>query len=135
MYSLVLTEVPNYYIDNLGNVFRLQPNGKLRKKKPIKSTEGYIEFELNLGKARQRLRTSQHRLLAKAFIPNPENKPTVDHINRNKKDNRLENLRWATYSENVNNRKTLPKGPYRYCSKRLFPHVLKKVGDPLLHKV
>jgi hypothetical protein len=44
-----------------------------------------------------------HRLLALAFIPNPENKPCVDHINRDRLDNRLENLRWATIFENNQN--------------------------------
>lgn len=42
-----------------------------------------------------------HRLMAGAFIPNPENKPLVDHINHKRSDNRCVNLRWATYSENA----------------------------------
>ena len=44
-----------------------------------------------------------HRIVALAFIPNPENKQCIDHINTNKKDNRVENLRWCTVKENVNN--------------------------------
>ena len=45
-----------------------------------------------------------HRLVAEAFIPNPENKPTVDHLNRDTNNNTLVNLRWATYDEQVANR-------------------------------
>ena len=44
-----------------------------------------------------------HRLVAEACIPNPENKPVVDHINRNRADNRACNLRWATKIENSRN--------------------------------
>ena len=50
-----------------------------------------------------------HRLVALTFIPNPENKPCIDHINTNRTDNRVENLRWVTYSENNRNPITLAK--------------------------
>lgn len=46
---------------------------------------------------------SIHRLVAEAFLPNPENKKCVDHINTDRHDNRVENLRWVTARENVNN--------------------------------
>ena len=44
-----------------------------------------------------------HRLVAEAFIPNPENKPCIDHINTNPQNNNITNLRWVTHKENSNN--------------------------------
>ena len=44
-----------------------------------------------------------HRLIAKMFIPNPYNLPNIDHINHNKTDNRLENLRWVSQRDNNRN--------------------------------
>lgn len=44
-----------------------------------------------------------HRLVAQAYIPNPENKPTVDHIDANIRNNSVNNLRWATHHEQMEN--------------------------------
>ena len=66
-----------------------------------------------LGYAKTRLTDSNHtpkkcsihRLLAIQFIPNPDDKPFIDHIDRNPSNNSLSNLRWATHTENMNNKK------------------------------
>ena len=46
-----------------------------------------------------------HRLIAETFIPNPENKPCIDHIDRNRDNNDVSNLRWVTIKENAYNQK------------------------------
>ena len=69
-----------------------------KKLKPILNVNGYITYGLfNNGKHRRFL---GHRIIAKCFIPNPKNKPQVNHINGVKTDNRVENLEWCTGSEN-----------------------------------
>ena len=61
--------------------------------------EGYLLVSLNSGKNQQSFRV--HRLVAQAFIPNPDSKPFINHINGHPDDNRLENLEWCTPSENM----------------------------------
>lgn len=61
--------------------------------------EGYLIVTLRENGIRKNFKV--HRIIAETFIPNPDNKPTVNHINKNKDDNRVENLEWSTYSEQM----------------------------------
>lgn len=92
-----------YQISNLGRVKRLVSH-KCKKERLLAITkdlkDGYCRVMLS--KESQARRFLIHRLLAEHFIPNPENKPCIDHINGVRDDNRLENLRWCTHLENNN---------------------------------
>lgn len=70
-------------------------------KDTIVNKYGYEMVTLWLNGSCKTLRV--HRLVAEAFIPNPENKPCIDHINTIKTDNRVVNLKWASSKENCNN--------------------------------
>lgn len=80
----------------------IRENGRVdnRKGKKLKSAyDRYGYKRVVLSSKGERHTYLVHRLVAKAYIPNPENKPTVNHINGKKDDNRVANLEWATQSE------------------------------------
>ena len=74
--------------------------------------KGYKYVTLSKGSVREK--RTVHRLVIESFIPNIEDKPYVDHINTIKIDNRVQNLRWVTQKENLNNELTLKRKREKY---------------------
>jgi hypothetical protein len=99
-----------YKISNLGNVKRKQKtyfcynNAKrvLEERLIVGDiARGYRRVEL--WNNRRHKKYMVHRLVAQAFIPNPNNKPEIDHIDGNPLNNMVNNLRWCSHRENLNN--------------------------------
>ena len=88
-------EPTNYSVTDDGIVIN-SDTGKCLKQRSNNS--GYNVVDLYQNKKKKTLLV--HRLVASAFMPNPKNLPTVNHINGNKLDNNIQNLEWASYSEN-----------------------------------
>ncbi len=91
---VVLKKTPRYSI-NIDGVIKINATGKIRKSY---LNRGYLITFLVEGETRKGY--TVHRLIAEYFIPNPENKPYINHKNGIKHDNRIENLEWCTHSEN-----------------------------------
>ena len=109
-----IREVEPIYVSNMGNIRgrKLHDNGR-----------GYLIFHYKCKDYKL------HRVVAELFIPNPENKPCIDHINTVKTDNRVCNLRWCSHKENNNNPLTLEK--YKQINPKKAKIAAKKLSKPV----
>ena len=123
----------DYQISNLGNI--KNKKGLILKQK-INKYRGNYKLIILSKYGNRILRV--HRLVAKTFIPNPLNKPEVNHINGDKTDNRVENLEWVTRKENtIHMYKTGLGGGKTYKSKLTDENVIEikeLLKKGLLHK-
>ena len=130
----------NYLISSLGRVMNTK-RGRILK--VSLDTDGYKQIGLH--KEGIRVSFKIHRLIAIEFIPNPENKACVDHIDRCITNNSISNLRWTTHIENMQNRavRDLPlhihhyKNGYRAQFRRnkvWYRKKFKELSDAILWK-
>lgn len=84
---------PNYQVSNKGRVKNIKTGRVLKN---VIDSHGY--YVVNLGKGNMRM---VHRLIAQAFLPNPDNLPQINHIDENKLNNDVSNLEWVTASQNI----------------------------------
>lgn len=94
----------SYSVDTNGNVF----NSRGSMLRPYVSNKGYLRVSLSNDKTKHK-RFLVHRLVAEAFVPNPDCKPQVNHKDFNRANNRVENLEWVTPLENLNHSSVIEK--------------------------
>jgi len=96
------------FIKGYENLYKINKNGDIytcwyqKNMTPLLNDWGYKYVSLK--KEGKREKCFIHRLLGKQYIDNPDNKPEIDHIDRNKTNNSLDNLKWVSRVENRRNR-------------------------------
>lgn len=115
---------PDYYISKCGKIYSSKTNKILSSKLNNKSE--YLKVSLYSNKKYKKVNI--HRLVAEMFIDNPNKKLTVNHKDRNKHNNNVENLEWATYAENT-------RYSYNLIGKKPNKHYYLGVDNPLSKKV
>ena len=116
--------------------YEVSTHGNIRNNETLKELSkkslrgGYVRFKLVDDNGKQRSMTL-HRFVALTFIPNPENKYTVNHINHNKLDNRVKNLEWATTTEQNRHKRKVPRAKQRLISSRKVWRIDKNTNKKL----
>ena len=87
-----------YQVSNFGRILSIRSHYIL---KGSMSSQGYKVTTLSKPNHKEAKRVLIHRLVAKSFVPNPQNKPQVNHIDGNKLNNNANNLEWVTGKENI----------------------------------
>lgn len=124
-----IEEYPRYEISSMGRVRSYTNPKKPRILRPHQIRSGYLMVHLAKGTERTKNETEcvrVHKLVADAFIPNPYNRCHIRHINQDKTDNRVENLRWVTPEESANDPLT------KQHMREALPQRLEKVSKPVL---
>ena len=109
----IIEDYPNYLVSNTGKIWSLRTDKELQK--PL-DRYGYERVTLHNENGQRA--TLVHRIVANAFIPNPENKKTINHIDCNKTNNSVENLEWATDSEQM--RHAYDNGLFESCNRHKY---------------
>ena len=110
--SLVTLNYDSDYEINTSYPHQVRKKSTLKIISEFEDNTGYMRLNLN------RFKILKHRIIALQFIPNddPETKIQIDHINRDKLDNRIENLRWVTAKENLQNKSEYRTQPSEYIN-------------------
>lgn len=134
-----IKDYPNYMVSNharvksIATVVEYKDGRRRQRREKIKTqthSHGYVVVRLFNQDNERGVLIKVHRLIAEAFIPNPENKPYIDHINTIRDDNRIENLKWVTHKENMNNpisKKNLSDAGKRWTSRPGMRNKMSKI--------
>lgn len=107
-----------YEVNRVGQVRRT--NGRLMN--PWANHNGYMLVKLTCVKLKKRADYRIHRLVAEAYLPNPENKPYINHIDNNPANNSIENLEWCTQGENIQHARNQGRMADRYWKGKRSPN-------------